>query len=226
MGFSVQKVYEVFLQSSGQSYCSEPVHPHAVHSNERVNPPHGPPKLFYSHAPGSTLVTLETACVPPARITFPWSGTQDKKYKWHMFFWNNNKILFLGLSPPQAKHLALFPTFQPLIPCLLCGNSVPLHSFIVVGLHLVVFTILLNALHTYKYKIKPLASNPQALWRNNHISPLAYINLAHQPITHIYNSFYTSYLQLGLALGTLQIQCSLGIWLFILMQNRWEKTIS
>jgi hypothetical protein len=38
-------------------------------------PPHGPPKLFYSHAPGSTLVALETACVPPARITFPWSGT-------------------------------------------------------------------------------------------------------------------------------------------------------
>jgi hypothetical protein len=74
-GFSVQRVYEVFLQSSGQSYCSRPVHPQEIHLNERVNPPHGPPKPFYSHAPGSTLVALETACIPPACIPFPWSGT-------------------------------------------------------------------------------------------------------------------------------------------------------
>ena len=74
-GFSVQKVYEIFLQSLGQSYCLETVHPQAVFSNERVNPPHSPPKLFYSHAPMLTLVTLEAACVPPACITFPWSGT-------------------------------------------------------------------------------------------------------------------------------------------------------
>jgi hypothetical protein len=33
-------------------------------------PPHSPPWSFYSHAPGLTLVALETACVPPARITF------------------------------------------------------------------------------------------------------------------------------------------------------------
>jgi hypothetical protein len=33
-------------------------------------PPHGPPWPFYSHAPRSTLVALETACVPPAHITF------------------------------------------------------------------------------------------------------------------------------------------------------------
>jgi hypothetical protein len=33
-------------------------------------PPHGPPWPFYSHAPGSTLVALETTCIPPARITF------------------------------------------------------------------------------------------------------------------------------------------------------------
>ena len=34
-----------------------------------------------------------------------------------------------------------------------------------------------------------------SLWPNNHISPSAYTNLAHQPITHIYNSFHTSDLQ-------------------------------
>jgi hypothetical protein len=39
-------------------------------------PPHGPPWPFYSHAPGLTLVTHGTACVPPARITSsPWSET-------------------------------------------------------------------------------------------------------------------------------------------------------
>jgi hypothetical protein len=36
----------------------------------KKEPPRGPPWPFYSHAPGSTLVALETACVPPARITF------------------------------------------------------------------------------------------------------------------------------------------------------------
>jgi hypothetical protein len=33
------------------------------------------PWPFYSHAPGLTLVALGTACIPPTRITFPWSGT-------------------------------------------------------------------------------------------------------------------------------------------------------
>jgi hypothetical protein len=31
-------------------------------------PPHGLLRLFYLHAPGLTLVTLGTACVPPARV--------------------------------------------------------------------------------------------------------------------------------------------------------------
>jgi hypothetical protein len=31
-------------------------------------PPHGLLRLFYLHAPGLTLVTLETACVPSARL--------------------------------------------------------------------------------------------------------------------------------------------------------------
>ena len=34
-----------------------------------------------------------------------------------------------------------------------------------------------------------------SLCPNNHISPSSYTNLAHQPITHIYNSFHISYLQ-------------------------------
>jgi hypothetical protein len=32
------------------------------------NPPHGLLRLFYLHAPGSTLVTLGTACVPSVRL--------------------------------------------------------------------------------------------------------------------------------------------------------------
>jgi hypothetical protein len=46
--------------------------PYTLRQSDRMEkePPHGPPWPFYSHASGLTLVTLETACVPPARITF------------------------------------------------------------------------------------------------------------------------------------------------------------
>jgi hypothetical protein len=60
--FSVSKLHEGLLQTG--SYGSG--------SGSRVewrrNPPHGSSWPFYLHAPGLTLVTLGTACVPPARV--------------------------------------------------------------------------------------------------------------------------------------------------------------
>jgi hypothetical protein len=52
--------------------------PYTLRQSDRMgegDPSHNSPWPFYSHAPGLTLVALGTACVPPARITFPWSGT-------------------------------------------------------------------------------------------------------------------------------------------------------
>jgi hypothetical protein len=55
----------------------------------------------YSHALGLTLVTHGIACVPPACITLvrPPLPKPRIKHKMHMYFWNNIKILFPGLSP-------------------------------------------------------------------------------------------------------------------------------
>jgi hypothetical protein len=55
----------------------------------------------YFHASGLTLVTLGTACVPPAHITLvrPPLPKPRIKHKMHMYFWSNIKILFPGLSP-------------------------------------------------------------------------------------------------------------------------------
>ena len=135
----------VSLQESGWSYYPG-IYTHSGNQVEwRRNPSHGSPWPFYSHASGLTLVTHGTACVPPARITLvcPPLPKPRIKHKMHMSFWNNIKILFPGLSP-LGSTLSPFSHLQLLIPCPLCGCLVPLHSFIVVGLHLAVFIYFIN----------------------------------------------------------------------------------
>jgi hypothetical protein len=98
-GFSVQKVYEVFLQSSRQSYCSEPIHPQAVCSHERVSPFTVHPNCFIRMHQGRHLSPWRLHAFHQHASPSLGQELRIKKYKWHMFFWNNNKILFLGLSP-------------------------------------------------------------------------------------------------------------------------------
>jgi hypothetical protein len=63
-----------FMQTG--SYCSPPGN--RVEWNE--NPPHGLLPLFYLHAPGLTLVTLGTACIPSVRLpSTTWELTGPSK---------------------------------------------------------------------------------------------------------------------------------------------------
>ena len=57
-GSMVQRTYGVYLQRSDRSYCSED------QIEWRRNASHHSSWPFYSHAPGLTLFTLGTACVP------------------------------------------------------------------------------------------------------------------------------------------------------------------
>jgi hypothetical protein len=66
--FGFQGCTRVFLQRSDRS-CSD------GQVEWRSESLHGLPRLFYLHALGWTLVTLETACVPWHALPFSWLGT-------------------------------------------------------------------------------------------------------------------------------------------------------
>jgi hypothetical protein len=73
--FRITGMHEGSLQNSGQSYCSEPVHAQAVRSNGRRNPSHSSTLAILFACTRVDTCRPGTACVPPARITFPWLGT-------------------------------------------------------------------------------------------------------------------------------------------------------
>jgi hypothetical protein len=64
------ETHEVFLQRLGWSYRSALPTRSGSRVEWRSERLHGLPRLFYLHAPGWTLVTLGTACVPPSCIPF------------------------------------------------------------------------------------------------------------------------------------------------------------
>jgi hypothetical protein len=85
--FSVSGLHEGLLQTGSPPRLW-------LRQSDRMdeNPPHGLLRLFYLHAPGLTLVTLGTACVPSVRlppttweITCPSKGLRIKTYDAHIF---------------------------------------------------------------------------------------------------------------------------------------------
>jgi hypothetical protein len=74
-GSRLSEMHEVFLHRLGWSYClALPTHSgsQVEWRRERL---HGLPHLFYLHALGWTLITLETACIPQHALPFLWLGT-------------------------------------------------------------------------------------------------------------------------------------------------------
>jgi hypothetical protein len=96
--FRITGMHEGSLQNSGQSYCSEYVHAQAVRSNGRRNPSRSTLAILFTCTrvdtchPGDCMHSTSMHHLPLVR-------NLGQKYKRHMFFWNNNKILFPGLSP-------------------------------------------------------------------------------------------------------------------------------
>jgi hypothetical protein len=127
----------VFLQGS------DPFLPAVRESKWRREPPTWLIAAFIAWS-RLTLSTMrlhafqQRACLPPFRNHMSFQKGLRLKHIMHFSFGIILKYYFQGLSP-LGSTLSPFLTFQPLIPYPFCGRSVPLHSFIVVGLHLAVF---------------------------------------------------------------------------------------
>jgi hypothetical protein len=133
---TVSELHKVFCRGWMGSLSDSPI------AWRRI-PHHRSSQPFYLHGLGLILFTHETTCLPLACVPLTiWKShvipkeLRIKKHIIHMSFGIILKYYSQGLKPLGLSPL---PTFQPLIPFPLCGSLVPHHSFIMVGLHMVVF---------------------------------------------------------------------------------------